>query len=67
MRREVSAAIVYNKENQILLQNRESISRMGEEWGFFGGALEQDETPEQALIREIEEELTYKIKKFFFF
>lgn len=67
MRREVSVAIFYNKENKILLQNREGISKWGEEWAFFGGGIEENETPEQALIREIEEELTYKVKEFSFF
>lgn len=43
------------------------MSKHGEEWGFFGGGIEHGETPEQALKREIREELTYDIKKFEFF
>ena len=31
-------------------------------WGFFGGAIDPHETPENALIRELEEELALKAK-----
>ncbi|KTD16796.1 NUDIX domain-containing protein [Legionella jordanis] len=50
--------IILNHDNKILLQQR------GENWhnfpGFlsaFGGAIEPDETPHQALMRELHEEL----------
>lgn len=29
-------------------------------WSFWGGGIEENETPEQALIREIQEELNWK-------
>ena len=32
------------------------------QWEFPGGKIEVGETPQQALIREIQEELTVKIK-----
>jgi 8-oxo-dGTP pyrophosphatase MutT (NUDIX family) len=32
-----------------------------EHWGLFGGAIEEGETPEQGLVRELEEELQLKI------
>lgn len=51
------AAIVFYKNNKIILQERGSHSKFGEEWGFFGGGLEKGETPEQAVIRETKEEL----------
>lgn len=43
--------------NRILLQDRKHISKYGEEWSFFGGDIEAGETPYEALIREICEEL----------
>ncbi len=55
--------IFYNKINQILLQDRTSISKWGEDWAIFGGHVESGETFEQALLREIKEELNYNLKK----
>jgi len=56
-KREVSLLLFYNEKNEILMQDRRGHSKSGEEWGFFGGAIEEGETPEQALIREIKEEM----------
>lgn len=61
MTRSVALAVFYTQDKRILLQDRHSISKAGEEWGWFGGGLEPGETPEQALIREIKEELTIDI------
>ena len=61
------AIIVFYKKNKILLQDRTLISKHGEEWGFFGGHIEKGETPEQALIREVKEELSYEVKNYKFF
>jgi len=65
MHKDVSLIIFY-KDNKILLQDRRNMSKFGEEWGFFGGRIEQSETPEQAVIRETKEELSYDLKKFRF-
>lgn len=64
----ISVAIFYDKNN-ILLQDRKDfrIIRFGEEYGFFGGGIKEGETPKQALIREISEELNIKIKNYKFF
>lgn len=56
-KREVALLVFYNDKNEILMQDRMGHSKSGEEWGFFGGAIEEDETPEQALVREIKEEM----------
>jgi len=50
-----------------MLQNRESYSKYGEEYGFFGGGIEEGENEEQALRREIKEELGINIKNYKFF
>lgn len=60
-RREKALIIFYNKDQQILLQNREGISKHGERWGYFGGGIESGETPTRALVREIKEELCYDL------
>jgi len=59
--RNVSLLILYNSEGRILLQHRaKDAVRLPDYWGFFGGGIEQGESPEQALKREILEELNYK-------
>ena len=63
---EVSAIALCNSQGKILLQDRRSISKFGEEWGFFGGGVEQGETPEQAVRREAIEELEFKPKELIF-
>jgi mutator protein MutT len=58
------ALIIFHDKKKILLQDRRLISKRGEEWGFFGGHIEKGETPEQALIRETKEELSYQLKNY---
>ncbi|MFA6888768.1 MAG: NUDIX hydrolase [Candidatus Woesearchaeota archaeon] len=59
--RKVALMIFYDKQKKILLQERKTISKVGEEWGFFGGKIKSGETPDQAIKREIKEELDYEI------
>ena len=65
MHRDV-ALIIFYKDDKILVQDRRDISKFGEEWGFFGGRIESGETPEQAVVREAKEELSYDLKDFVF-
>jgi 8-oxo-dGTP pyrophosphatase MutT (NUDIX family) len=55
----VAALIIVNK-NKYLLQLRDDKSDIWfpSHWGLFGGAIEPEELPEQALIRELEEEIS---------
>lgn len=59
----VSLILPYDNKMNILFQDRRKISKRGEEYGFFGGHLEAGETAEQALEREIKEELNLDGKK----
>jgi len=61
-----SLIVFYNSKQEILLQDRRTMSKFGEEWGFFGGSIEEGESPEQALIRETMEELTYDLTEYDF-
>jgi mutator protein MutT len=59
--RDVSVLVLYD-HNKILLQKRsKSAKRFPNLWGLFGGGVEDKETPEEALKREIYEELELKI------
>ena len=62
--RRVALIILYDDKKRILLQDRTGISKYGEKWAYFGGGIEEGETPEQALVRETEEELSYDLKEF---
>ncbi len=59
-RRDVSLLILYDEKKRILLQHREKdIKILPDYWGFFGGQIEKNETPLQAVKREANEELEY--------
>ena len=60
------ALIIFYKGKNILLQDRKKISKSGTEWGFFGGSLEEGETPEQAVVRETREELSFDLTNYKF-
>ena len=62
--RNVAIIVFYDDKKRILLQDRRGISKFGAEWGFFGGLIEKDETPEQAVVRETREELTFDLKEY---
>lgn len=67
LKRRVSIILFHDGEGNVLLQDRREISKHGEEYGFFGGKIEEGETPEQALKREMREELNLEIKKHILF
>ncbi len=58
--REVAIIIFYN--DKILLQDRKGLKKDSADWGFFGGGIEKGETPEEAVIRETEEELEHNLQ-----
>ena len=62
--RKVAVIIFYDKNKRILLQDRRGMSKVGEEWGFFGGEIKNNETPEQAVVRETKEELNFDLKEY---
>ena len=53
----VVAAALVDADGRVLLQQRPPGKAMAGLWEFPGGKVEKDETPEAALIRELEEEL----------
>jgi len=60
--RNVAVLLLYNDRREILLQHRSpDAERLPNYWAFFGGGIEGTESPEQALAREIREELEYAV------
>jgi 8-oxo-dGTP diphosphatase len=57
----VSAAIII-RNGQVLLGQRRKGDRHPYKWEFPGGKVEQGESPRQALIRELREELQIEAK-----
>ena len=53
----VSAVALVDPEGRVLLAQRPAGKSMAGLWEFPGGKVEANETPEHALIRELQEEL----------
>ena len=53
----VAAGIIY-RDGKVLLGQRRPLDRHPLKWEFPGGKVEQGETPQQALVRELREELS---------
>ncbi len=57
----VAAAALIDRDGRVLVQRRPIETTHGGLWEFPGGKLEPGETPEAALIRELEEELAIAV------
>lgn len=53
----VVACAIFDQEGRILLAQRPEGKTLAGLWEFPGGKMERGETPEQSLVRELEEEL----------
>jgi 8-oxo-dGTP diphosphatase len=65
----IAAVIFENDKGEFLLYLRDGKPGIPfpYHWDLFGGHIEEGETPEQALVREVKEELDYDLKEFKFF
>ncbi len=59
---QVSCAVIINQQNKVLAVQRSEKMSMPLKWEFPGGKIEAGESPEYALIREIQEELDVQIQ-----
>lgn len=65
----IAAIILENDKGEILLylrDNKPGIPYPGE-WDMIGGHVEEGETPEEALVREVKEELDFDLEDYSFF
>ncbi len=53
----VAACALVDADNRVLIAQRPAGKHMGGMWEFPGGKIEDGETPEACLIRELKEEL----------
>lgn len=58
----VVAAALVDKEGRVLIAQRPMNKSLGGLWEFPGGKVDAGETPEAALIRELNEELGIEVK-----
>jgi 8-oxo-dGTP diphosphatase len=58
----VSCAIIINPFDQVLVTQRSPLMPLPLKWEFPGGKIEENETAEECLIREIKEELHIEIE-----
>ena len=66
--RRVAMLTLRDSTGRLLLQHRTKNSPvLPDHWSFFGGGIEDGETPKQSLKREIKEELGIDLKKPRFF
>lgn len=56
IQRKVAVILFYDSEGNILIQDRRGY-KPGKSFGFFGGGIESEEDPKQAINRETREEL----------
>ncbi|MGH6878912.1 MAG: (deoxy)nucleoside triphosphate pyrophosphohydrolase, partial [Rhizomicrobium sp.] len=59
----VAACALIDADGRVLIARRPTSKAMAGLWEFPGGKMERQERPEQALIRELREELGIEVKE----
>ncbi len=67
--KEIAAVILENDNGEFLFYLRDNKPGIPfpQHWDLIGGHVEEGETPEEALLREVREELNYELKEYRFF
>ena len=56
--------VLLNDQDKILMQLRDEHVPSGGKWSLWGGGVEEGETFEQAIVREVKEEINFDLKEF---
>jgi mutator protein MutT len=66
---QVATALLFDRNNQLLIYLRDDKPEISfpNHWDLFGGHVEKGETPEQALVRELKEELNVDVTDYQFY
>ena len=69
MMKEIAAIILENNKGEFLLYLRDNKPGIPfpDHWDLIGGHIEEGETPEEALVREVKEELDIDLKEYIFY
>ncbi|WP_054178366.1 8-oxo-dGTP diphosphatase MutT [Trabulsiella odontotermitis] len=54
---QIAVGIIRNPQGEIFITQRAADAHMANKWEFPGGKIEEGETPEQAVVRELAEEV----------
>jgi 8-oxo-dGTP diphosphatase len=67
--KEIAAIILENHKGEFLLYLRDNKPGIPfpDHWDLIGGHVEEGETPEEALVREVKEELDIDLKEYTFY
>ena len=58
----VAIGVLINSDDQVLIAKRAADKHMGNKWEFPGGKVEEGETSQEALYREMHEELGIEVQ-----